>query len=188
MVGYDGFMQFLDLRSFSSIWYWLLLTLAWTSAGRHVLGVPAEIVHRARRAAAEDGGDAGVLLLDWLSLMLPRWQVPPRDGAILLGVAAFVLTSLLVLGFGYGRELAQAAFLLLGPFAALLGLRVRLARRLAPVLAEAHEGRLDTAKAAGAAAAAMSRHRLQAAFLSIMAVAAAAIWGTGWVITHPYGL
>ena len=199
MAGYEGFMKLLDLRSFSSVWYWLALLSAWTVVGRGILGVPGEVLHRARAAMRHDGdtgaGDPvppvapaeGLLLLDWLSLTLPRWHVPPLDGAILAGTGAFVITSLGVLGFGYGLELAQAVFLLAAPLAVLLLMRVRLAHRLRPVLADAHAGRVPPATAARTAAAAMIRHRLQGMVLSMLAVAAAATWGTWWVVVHPYG-
>ncbi len=220
MAGYDGFMRLLDLRSFSSVWYWLALLSAWTIVGRGMLGVPGEVLHRARVAlraageaaggtgvepgdkAADDAGDKtrndagggtgavpveGLLLLDWLSLTLPRWRVAPTDGAILAAVGAFILTSLVVLGFGYGLELAQAMVLLAAPLAVLLLMRVRLAQRLRPLLDDAHAGRITAARAADAAAAAMTRHRLQAVVLSMLAVAAAAVRGTWWVIMHPYG-
>ena len=63
MAGYDGFMRLLDLRSFSSVWYWLALLSAWTIVGRGMLGVPGEVLHRARvalRAAGEAAGGTGV--------------------------------------------------------------------------------------------------------------------------------
>lgn len=195
-------MQFLDLRSFSSVWYWLMLTWLWTRTGRSVLGVPVEVVQRAHKAAEPAGsGDDGpgplhadhqaepdLLLLDWLLLTLPRWHLPSGDGAVLLGVAAFLLTSLGGLGFFYAQELAQAVFVLVAPFGVLMLMRIRLAHRLAPLLAQAQAGTLPPARAAKDAGRLMMRHRLQVLVLSTLSVAVAAVWGTAWVIRHPYGL
>ena len=45
--------QFIDLRSFSDIWYWLMLGLVWTRVMHAPMGVPAELVHRARRGQSD---------------------------------------------------------------------------------------------------------------------------------------
>ena len=92
----QAILSILDSRSFGSIWFWLLLVLVWGHAGRRVLGVPVDIAQAAR------GGDepAALLLLDWLSLTLPRWRLGPKEGAVLLGLGAFGLSALAVLGFG----------------------------------------------------------------------------------------
>lgn len=195
-------MQLLDLRSFSSIWYWLMLTWLWTRSGRNLLGVPVEVVQRAHRAAqatgpggadhgtpaAEQQGHPGLLLLDWLLLTLPRWHLPSQSGAVLLGTGAFLLTLLAGLGFGYAQELAQAVFLLVAPFGVLMLMRVRLARRLAPLLAQAQARTLAPTVVARDSARLLMRHRWQVLALSTASVAAAAIWGTAWVIRHPFGL
>lgn len=187
------FLTLLNARSFSSIWFWLALAAAWTLAGRSVLGVPADVVAAARRAArpgapAPEEGRAGLLLLDWLSLTLPRWRVLPGDGQILLAVAAFGLTVLATLGFAYGREAAQALTLLLAPFGLLTLIRIRLARRMAGVLSAARAGRLPADDAAHEAARALTRHRWVVTGLSLLSVGAAALWGTIWMIAHPFGL
>lgn len=190
MVELGGILQFLDSRSFSSIWFWLALAASWTWTTRAILGVPAEIVHRAHRQPdtdADPSSDA-LLLLDWLSLNLPRWQVTPREGALVLALGTFLLTSLGILGFGYGLELAQAMFLLTGPFALLTVLRFRLARRLRPILAQAQHGLVGPARTAEAAARAMIRHRLGVLALSALTVGLTAAWGTAWMIVHPHGL
>lgn len=204
MGGMQGLLDVLDTRSFSSMWYWLILASLWTWLGRGALGIPAEVVaavrRRARTAAnARAGADeesaaappaahgpapASLLLLDWLSLTTPRWQVPPRDGAILLGVACFVLTLLAGLGFLYGMETAQALALLMGPLLVLAVLRVRLAARLAGDLAAAEAGRLSPDAAAETAATRIARHMRHAMALSVIAVAGTALWGTLWLAVH----
>ena len=185
MPQFTGFLDLMGARSFASIWFWLVLVAAWSITGRAVLGVPADVATRAR---AEPEGPAGLLLLDWLSLTLPRWQVAPRDGVGLLAVGSFTLTMLAVLGFAYGREMAQALTLLLVPLAVLLLMRLQLARRLTPLLDSAQQGRITPGAAAAEAARLITRHRRWAFALSVAAVALTAVWGTIYRLMHPFGI
>lgn len=195
MGGAAGLIDVLDTRSFASVWYWLLLTTTWTWVSRGALGIPSELVRSLRRSGddAPGGGsgrnDAAALeLLDWVSLVAPRWHVSHRDGALLLALASFVLTILAGLGFLYGLEMAQAMLLLVAPLLLLACWRVRLARRLTATLAEAEAGRLSVAGAAADIARQVRVHLRATLVLSAVAVAAAAVWGTLWLATHPNGL
>ena len=184
----DGLLQLLDTRSFSSLWYWLLLAVAWSFSLRTVLGVPPEVATRAARVD-EHGREASdaLALLDWLSLTLPRWRMGPREAGALTGFAAFGLSVLAGLGFGQDLELAQAAFLLLAPLAMLLVLRLRLAGRVEAELAAASQDRVPVNAAALSVARRLGRHRIAALALAITAVAVAAAWGTVWTLAHPWG-
>lgn len=117
-----------DARSFSNLWYWLVLAFAWAWASHFVLGVPWDMVARARRS----GGRAEDDLHDVLRVNVLR-MVGAADaaGPWLLGLASAVLTALGVLAVGYGVEFAQAAFLLLAPLALVWGMSLRAARDLA---------------------------------------------------------
>lgn len=191
MAGAQGLLDVLDTRSFSSIWYWLMLTLLWTWVGRGALGIPSDVVaavrRHARQAGAAEGAQAGasLLLLDWLSLVLPRWRITPRDGALLLGVVAFGLTLLAGFGFLYGRQTGQALFLLLAPLALLLGLRLRLAAHLDAVLSQAETREIAPDAAAIQAARLIGRHMRATLALSVVAVGGATLWGARWLATHP---
>lgn len=190
MLRFDGVISLLDSRSFSTIWFWLILIGMWSVTGRNVLGIPAEVLTRARSAqrAGDPEGAAVVTLLDWLSLSLPRWRVSPREGAIFLGVTTFLLTSLAILGFGYGLEMAQALTLLLAPFAMLFWMRVLLARRLGPILVAGQLGERPVSGVGAEAVRQMLVHRRLVSGLSIAAVAVTALWGTLWSLMHPNGL
>ena len=181
MPQFHGFLDLMASRSFSSIWYWLALVAAWSASGRAVLGVPADVLARAKRAPDQE---PGLLMLDWLSLNLPRWRIEPREGLVLLGAAAFALGSLAVLGFVYGLEMAQALVLLALPFLILFGLRLRLARGLAPLLDAAREGRTGAGEAAAEALRRIARHRWIAAVLSIVSVVVTVLWGTRQVLLN----
>ena len=189
MPQFDNLIGLLDSRSFGTIWYWLVVIGIWSLTGRSIIGVPTEVVTRARAALdADDGGGPQVLhLLDWLSLVLPRWQLGAREGAVFLGISGFVLTSLAIMGFGYGLELALAAFLLLLPLALLFWLRVMLARRLTRLLDAAQRDERPVPDIAAEAARRMVVHRRIVTALSMAAVAMTALWGTMWAIVHPYG-
>ena len=121
-------LDVIDARSFSNVWYWIVLAGIWTSATHRVLGVPWDLVTRARR----DGGRAEEDLHEVLRVaVLRRVAAGDTAGMWLLAVASAVLTALAVLGFGYGVEFAQASFLLLAPFALVQALGLRTARELA---------------------------------------------------------
>ena len=52
--------EVIDMRSFSNLWYWIALAVTWSSASHWVLGVPYDMVGRARKyggQAAEDLND-----------------------------------------------------------------------------------------------------------------------------------
>ncbi len=183
----DGILTLLDSRSFGSIWFWVMLLFAWSLSARRVLGVPSDVFGSVGKSAALPGDDpAAMLLLDWLSLTLPRRNIGTGEGALLLGLAAFLLTTLAVLGFEYGLEMAQALVLLMLPFALVFLAEMRLARRLALVLRQAETG--GSVNAAGTQAARlMRRHRLMVTLLSILVVALTAFYGAIWMLMHPFG-
>lgn len=189
MPQFDSLIGFLDSRSFGTVWYWVVVIGTWSLTGRSVIGVPAEILSRARAALAESKGNAPVVLhlLDWLSLVLPRWRLGVREGAVFLGATGFGLTSLAIMGIGYDLELALASFLLLFPFAILFWMRVILARRLMPLLEAAEQGARPIPDAAAQAVRHMVIHRRLVTVLSMAAVAVTALWGALWSVVHPYG-
>ncbi|WP_378945931.1 hypothetical protein [Paracoccus sp. R86501] len=186
----NSLIGFLDSRSFMTIWYWLALVGLWSATGRTIMGIPSDVVARARAAlAAGQGDDPAVLgLLDWLSLVLPRWRLGPTEGAVFLGLTSFGLTSLAMLGFAFWLELAQAMFLLLMPFWVLFWMRVRLARNLVPLVGDAQLGRITPDQAAQKAARMMIWHRRWVTVLSMVSVLATVLWGSAWAIMHPNGL
>ncbi|MFV0299999.1 MAG: hypothetical protein ACK5IP_03800 [Paracoccus sp. (in: a-proteobacteria)] len=181
----EGFLDLLDARSFGSVWFWVVLILIWAGSGRAVLGVPTDVINRARR---DPQGGPGLALLDWLTLALPRWQFGQREGVVVLGLAGFAIGSLVVLGFGYGLELAQAASLLVVPLLLLFLMRVGLARRLVPVMSGAQDGSIAPDEATARVLRVIVIHRRLVFLLSVLAVGATALWGTIWQLMHPNGL
>ncbi|WP_235866506.1 component of SufBCD complex [Primorskyibacter flagellatus] len=118
---YGTIFEAIDMRSFSSIWFWIMLATVWSMVSHHVLGVPYHMIAAARR----QGGQAEQDLEDMVRInVLRRLRMVDQAGIWLLGLGCFMLTGLLILGWVYWIELAQALFLLGLPlgFVALLSL------------------------------------------------------------------
>jgi len=106
---FDTLVELIDLRSFSNLWFWIALAVMWSSASHWVLGVPIDMVYRASR----QGGQAEQDLEDVVRVNVNRMlYIVQMSGVWLLGLACFILSGLLVLGFFYGLEIAQALFLM----------------------------------------------------------------------------
>lgn len=159
----DTILDVIDLRSFSNLWYWIVLAVTWSSASHWVLGVPFDMVARARR----QGGQAVVDLEDLLRINVSRLlSIARTSGLWLLGVAAFVLTGLLVLAFWYDVEFAQAAVLIALPMMVVGAMSLAAARRIE---AEGPEGE--------ALVRALTRHRLWTQVIGMAAIFVTAMFG-----------
>lgn len=183
-------LSILDARSFSSPWFWFVLLAVWTMAARRVVGIPTDVLALASRSLREKpGADSAEVfaLLDWMSLNVPRWRVGKTTLAVLIGVISFGLSTLAVLGFGFGLEMAQALVLIALPQAILLGLRVRLAGQLYWVMEAAELGQ-PAPEAATEALRRINRYRILYGIISVLAVVVTALWASLWLILHPNGL
>lgn len=122
MQWYDILFELIDFRSFSNLWYWLALSVVWSTASHWVLGVPYDLIRRARSDAQAQRD-----LEDVLRVNVHRILFYAR-GSGLLSVAgtAFVLSALMVLALR-GIEFAQALLCILLPMIPVFGLRLRLA-------------------------------------------------------------
>ena len=106
---YSSIFELIDMRSFSNLWFWIALAVMWSSASHWVLGVPYDMVLRARR----QGGQTEEDLEDLVRINTNRILFIARvSGLWILALACFLLTVLLLLGFVYDLEIAQALFLL----------------------------------------------------------------------------
>lgn len=156
----------IDMRSFSNLWYWIALAVTWSTASHWVLGVPFDMVQQARRR----GGQAAEDMMTLTGVNVRRLVMIGREaGAMVALGAAFVLSSLVVLGFGYGIEFAQAVALLALPLAVVAGLSLRMAARIAPVLARDPSPE-EVARL-------LMRHRLRVQVVGIVAITITALWG-----------
>jgi hypothetical protein len=109
--------------SFMSIWYWVLHVVVWTLACYRTLGVPQDMLVRARRAPeVAERVDALAGLASARVVGIYRTL-----GVPLAAAAGFVLAALAGIGFGQGIELAQASFFLIFPMIVILYSKLRLA-------------------------------------------------------------
>ncbi len=124
----DAIFQVIDLHTFSNFWYWLSVAVTWAMVSHWVLGVPFDMVLRARRH-----GDAAIADLEALVAINVRRLLTITDiaGLWLAGVTAFSLSTLAMMGFWYGFELAQGVFCLAFPLSAVAVMNIRMSRRFA---------------------------------------------------------
>jgi len=163
---FDTIYSLIDMRSFSNLWYWIALAVIWSSASHWVLGVPFDMVLRARRKGGRAADDMVVLTRVNVARLL---NIGRDAGVILAIVVSFLLSSLVVLGFVYGIEFAQAVALIFVPLSIVGLLSLRAAARLEPILT-------DTVTPETVAAA-LSRHRISIQAVGMVAITATAMWG-----------
>lgn len=162
----------IDLRSFPSVWYWIVVIVVWSRAAYVVLGVPMDMIERARRAGYE--GQAAEELTDLARVGVLRRLRLQAVGVWLTFAVAFGLTALLVLGFGYGVEMAQAVFLIAVPMTGVLMLSLATARRI-----RAEDP--DTKRLCDI----LLKHRLWVIVISALALFFTAVWGMIVNLTLP---
>lgn len=160
---YSTVFELIDMRSFSNLWFWIVLAVVWSSASHWVLGVPFDIVGRARRR----GGKAAEDLTDLLRINTARLlYIAEEAGLWIIGGGTFFLTGFAVLGWVYGVEIAQALFLLAFPMSLVSLLSVRTAR----ALREKDED-LDAVYKR------LARHRLIVQAIGMVSIFVTAMWG-----------
>ena len=153
----------IDLRSFSNLWYWIALAVTWSTASHWILGVPFDMVLRARR----HGGQAERDLEDMIRINVTRILYIVREaGVILMALGAFLLTTLALLGFYYHIEFCQALFLIAMPLSLVALMSVNTARRIftAEDTGEALRKRL-------------ALHRVTVQVVGMIAIFVTAFWG-----------
>ncbi len=115
--------EFYAAASFQSIWYWVLHVVVWTLACYRTLGVPLDMLQRAR-----DRPEIAARV-DALAQLASARIAGVHDllGAPIAAVSGFVLAMLVVIGFGIGIEMARAALAILLPFGIISYSKLRLA-------------------------------------------------------------
>lgn len=160
---YTSVFKLIDMRSFSNLWFWIALAVVWSSASHWVLGVPFDIVLRAKRV----GGQAAMDLEDLTRVNVNRLLYIGRvSGLWILGFSCFFLTSLAVLGFVYNVEFAQAVFFLGFPMS-MVGLLSLSTARL--IESEGFVVQLIHKR--------LSRHRIYTQIIGMVAIFCTALWG-----------
>jgi len=167
---YQAVFELIDMRSFSNLWYWMALAVMWSTVSHWVLGVPYDMVLRARR----HGGQAAADLEDMVRININRiLYIADISGVWILGFASFVLTLLAILGFAYWVEFAQAVFFLAFPMSIVALMSLRTARR---IRAEQASGEMLYRG--------MARHRFWTQVVGMISIFVTAMWG----MAQNYGL
>ena len=159
----QALFEVIDMRSFSNLWYWIGLAVLWSSMSHWVLGVPFDLIQRARK----HGGQAEVDLADMVRINVNRLlNIAQVSGVWLLGAVFFILTSLALLAFWYDIEFAQALFLISFPLAIVGAVSLSTSRLIAARQPEGDELRKM-----------LMRHRLWTQIIGMIAIFVTAMWG-----------
>ncbi|WP_050528759.1 hypothetical protein [Pseudorhodobacter aquimaris] len=136
MDWYKTVFGLIDLRSFSNLWFWITLAVLWSTTSHWVLGVPFDMVTRARK----HGGQVAQDLHDLVGINTRRLLfIAQVSGMWLIAIITFCLTTLAVLGFVYSVQFAQAVFLLLAPMTIVGALSLSAARHITTVQPEGED-------------------------------------------------
>lgn len=163
MDWYQTLFEVIDMRSFSNLWFWIAIAVTWSTVSHWVLGVPFDMLQRARR----HGGQADADFEDMVRINVNRLNyIRGLSGVWLVVFASMVISALVVLGFWYGVEFAQALFLLAFPLSIVAGLSFRAAGRIA---ASGETGE-DLKRR-------LIRHRLATQVVGMIALFVTAFWG-----------
>jgi len=151
------------MRSFSNLWFWIALAVMWSTASHWVLGVPFDMVLRARR----HGGQTAQDLEDLVRINTNRMLYIARvSGLWMLGLGCFLLTALAISGFMYGLEIAQALFLLGFPMSVVALISLSTSRLIQQ---EEATGELLRKR--------LTRHRLYVQLTGVVSIFVTALWG-----------
>ncbi len=160
---YQTIFQLIDMRSFSNLWFWIALAVMWSRASHFVLGVPFDMVQRAQKYGDEAETDLHALVQINIGRIL---HIATVSGAWIAAVTTFTLTALVLLGFVYGIEFAQAVFCLAFPMTLVGLLRLRAAYRIAE---------LDESGAALRRR--LTRHRTMVQGIGMLSILVTSLWG-----------
>lgn len=151
------------MRSFSNLWFWISLAVLWSSASHWVMGVPYDLLTRARRV----GGQTETDLLDIVRINRNRLlYIVDISGVAILALCCFIFTGLATMGFVYGMEFAQAVFLLLFPLCFVTMINIAAARRL-----QRQEPTLEIVSKT------LNRCRLYTQLIGMVSIFVTSIWG-----------
>ena len=163
MDWYDTVFEYIDMRSFSNLWYWIGLAVMWSTASHWVLGVPFDMIQRAQK----QGGQAEVDMHDMVRIMCNRLLYIGRvSGLWLLTFVSGVLSALFVSGFWYQIEFAQAVFLLVFPMSIVGVLSLSTARL---IMDEGSTGKQLYKR--------LTHHRRYTQLIGMLSVFVTSVWG-----------
>ncbi|WP_342071016.1 hypothetical protein [Yoonia algicola] len=120
-------LRLLDVQTFASVWYWLAVIVTWAVASNWLLGVPFDMLYRARKLDAPELADLEKLVDVNVRRIV---EIDTFLGVIIAAMIAFCLTMLVLLGVFYHVEMAQGLLALAAPLTLILVMNMRLAYQL----------------------------------------------------------
>lgn len=127
MEWYELIFVLIDMRSFSNLWYWIGLAVLWSSVSHWVMGVPFDLINRARRK----GGEAAQDMTALAHINAKRMLYITRNGGLwVIGITCFMLSILGLLAVVYRVEFAQAVLLMFAPMVLVAYLSLRTALKI----------------------------------------------------------
>jgi len=96
-----------SLHTFSNVWYWLAVAVTWSVASHWILGVPFDMVFRAKRHGGDAMDDLELIVAVNLRRMTPILDVA---GLWMAGLGSFILSPLsiaTVMNFRLCRRFSQ---------------------------------------------------------------------------------
>jgi hypothetical protein len=163
MGWYSTVFEMIDMRSFSNLWYWIVLAVLWSTASHWVLGVPYDMVERARRKGGQAEQDLEQLTRINVNRVL---FIAEETGVFLTALTCAFFTMMALLGFVYRIEFAQALFLLLFPMVFVALLTLSSARK---IHAGANQGQALWKR--------LRLHRTYTQMIGVFSIFVAAFWG-----------
>ncbi|MEP3333357.1 component of SufBCD complex [Sedimentitalea sp.] len=163
MDWYTSIFELIDMRSFSNLWFWIALAVFWSSASHWVIGVPFDMVLRARRVGGQAEQDLETITRVNVNRLLYIARV---SGIWLLGLTCFMLSGLAMLGFWYRMEFAQAVLFLMFPMSLVGAMSFATARRIEQ---ESATGELLRKR--------LARHRFFTQVIGMISIFFTALWG-----------
>ena len=163
MQWYELIFVLIDMRSFSNLWYWIGLAVMWSSVSHWVMGVPFDMITRARRHGGEAGDDLATLSRISASRLL---YISRNAGIWVIAFTCFLITLLGLLAIVYDIEFAQAVLLLFAPMVLVGYLSLRTALK---VETEALTGDALIRR--------LLRHRFQVQLIGMLSIFVTAMFG-----------
>ncbi|MEK6217539.1 MAG: component of SufBCD complex [Boseongicola sp.] len=164
MDWYETVFEVNDMRSYSNLWYWIALAVLWSSVSHWVLGVPFDMIIRARRDADEESlAD----LHDLVRVNVRRiLYIVETSGSWMLLFGSTVFTVFLLLAVLYDVEFAQAVLLLAGPLGLLGAQSVWTSRK---IRANGDHGEVLVRR--------LMKHRFLTQMIGVVSIFATAMYG-----------
>jgi len=160
---YQTIFELIDMRSFSNLWFWIALAVLWSSVSHWVIGVPFDMVQRARRHQGQALADLEAMVQINVNRLI---YIADTGGLFIAAVGSAMLAGLAVLGWWYRIEFAQAVFLLTFPMVFVLWLTLGAARKIANGSAQGE-----------ALFRILGRHRFWVQVIGVIAIFITALWG-----------